>query len=757
MLKSGMCNTGERTYSRTIAFSDIQYQLAKEDDKKKIFGEWCSVINYFNQDIPFELTFVNTTSLASDIDGLTCVPYKDDGRNDIRDEYSSIIKDKAVLGNNGIRRYKYLTFSVDADDEGAAKSRLAAHEAAILKNLKEMDVPARTLTGTQRLETLYTIMHPFRTKIFNFQWKWLSTTGHTTKEYIVPKELKFYDTYIRHDGLYSSCSSIFLPAAELEDSFLSDILSVNCCMTVSIHVLPVDRKKALKIAKDTYTDLQSMKIDEQKKAVRAGYDMDTLPDELVDSLDEAKQQLAAMKKNSEKMLIATIVIMNTAQSPEALKKDINIISSIADKAGFEMYPLRYRQEEGFQSMLPLGVNNLTCDRTLDTSSLAGFVPFTTNELIMPGGQYYGVNALTKNLIMANRNKLHNPNGLILGTPGAGKGMFAKAEITDVLLKTDDDIIVSDPEGEYSPLVELLGGQVITLSTKSGCYVNPLDINLNYDDEDPIAFKCEFVLSFCELVAAPKTGLDALEIGIIDRCVRKMYEPFMENPENAQPPILEDFYNLLNEQDTPESIRLARALEIYVHGSLNYFNHHTNVELNNRFVSYNFKPLGKQLKKVAMLVMQDQVWNKVSINRNISETGEVVKHTWFYDDEFHLRLKEPQTAAFAVEIWKRFRKWGGIPTGITQNVKDLLRANEAEDILDNSKFIVLLDQAEGDRTILAEKLKISDTQLSYIDNAAQGHGLIFYGRVVVPFEHEIPSDTNLYAAMTTKLEEVHKND
>lgn len=747
MLKNGLCQIDDSNYSRTIAFEDIHYQLAKESDKKRIFEEWCGVLNCFNQNIPFELTFVNTNSLLSDIEKLTSLPRIDDSLKNVREEFEGIIKDKATLGNNGIRRFKYLTYCSKEPNEQTAKNRLTSHELSVLKNLKEMDVPARALNGTERLESLYTIMHPFNRKKFNFQWKWLPTTGNSTKDYIVPKDIKFYDTYMKHDGIYSACSGLFLPAAELEDSFLAEILSINCCMTVSIHAQPIDRKKAVAIAKTTYTDLQQMKIDEQKKAVRAGYDMDTLPAELVDSIDEAKVQLDNLRKTKEKMMIVSIVIMNTSPTLQGLKNDISQVSSIIDKAGFEMFPLRYRQEEAFQSVLPIGYNGITIDRSMDTSSLAGLMPFTANELLMPGGQFYGTNSLTKNLIMADRKKLPNPNGLILAVPGSGKGMFAKSEISDVYLRTDDDIIISDPEGEYSPLVELYGGQVITLSTISGCYVNPLDINLNYDEEDPVAFKCEFVLSLCELIAAPKTGLDPLEIGIIDRCVKKMYEPYMNSPETTEQPILEDFYNLLLEQDTPESIRIANALEIYVHGSLNYFNHHTNVKLDSRLVSFNFKPLGKQLKKIGMLVMQDLVWNRVTQNRQAK------KYTWFYDDEFHLRLKEPQTAAFAVEIWKRFRKWGGIPTGITQNVKVLLESRDIEDILDNSKFIVLLDQAEGDRTILAEKLKISDTQLSYIENACQGCGLLFFGRTVVPFDHTIPEDTQLYKVMTTKLEEV----
>lgn len=402
------------------------------------------------------------------------------------------------------------------------------------------------------------------------------------------------------------------------------------------------------------------------------------------------------------------------------------------------------------SSLPLAHNEIEIQRGLTTSSTAIFVPFTTQELFQNGKEalYYGLNALSNNLIMVDRKMLKNPNGLILGTPGSGKSFSAKREITNAFLVTDDDIIICDPEAEYSPLVERLKGQVIKISPTSTQYINPMDINANYSEEDnPLALKADFILSLCELVVGGKEGLQPVEKTVIDRCVHQVYQKYFDDPRPDNMPILEDLYNVLLTQEEKEAHHVATALEIYVKGSLNLFNHRTNVDINNRLVCYDIKELGKQLKKLGMLIVQDQVWGRVTANR---EAG---KSTRYYMDEFHLLLKEEQTAAYSVEIWKRFRKWGGIPTGITQNVKDLLSSREVENIFENSDFIYMLNQASGDRAILAKQLNISPHQLSYVTHSGEGEGLLFYGNVILPFVDHFPTDLELYRIMTTKPGEV----
>lgn len=449
------------------------------------------------------------------------------------------------------------------------------------------------------------------------------------------------------------------------------------------------------------------------------------------------------------MFLVTIILMNTASNRQKLENAIFQTASIAQKYNCALKRLDFQQEEGLMSSVPIGLNQIEIERGLTTSSTAIFVPFTTQELFQGGeALYYGLNALSSNMIMVDRKQLKNPNGLILGTPGSGKSFSAKREMTNAFLITDDDIIVCDPEAEYYPLVQKLGGQVIRVSPVSPDYINPLDINLNYsEEENPLTLKSDFILSMCELIVGGKDGLQPVEKTIIDRTVRMVYQDYLADPVPEKMPILEDLYNTLLSQKEPEAQRIATALEIYVHGSLNVFNHRTNVDVNNRFVCYDIKELGKQLKKLGMLIVQDQVWNRVTVNRAHHKT------TRYYMDEFHLLLKEEQTAAYSVEIWKRFRKWGGVPTGITQNVKDLLASREVENILENSDFIYLLNQASGDRQILSKALNISPSQQNYITNSNAGEGLIIYGSTIVPFKDNFPKETTLYRIMTTKPEEI----
>ena len=477
--------------------------------------------------------------------------------------------------------------------------------------------------------------------------------------------------------------------------------------------------------------------------------MDIIPSDLATYGGEAKRLLQDLQTRNERMFLVPIIIMNTAPTRQKLENAIFQTASIAQKYNCALKRLDFQQEEGLMSSLPIGLNQIEIERGLTTSSTAVFVPFTTQELFQGGeALYYGLNALSNNMIMVDRKQLKNPNGLILGTPGSGKSFSAKREMTNAFLITEDDIIVCDPEAEYYPLVQKLGGQVIRISPISTDYINPLDINVNYsEEENPLTLKSDFILSMCELIVGGKDGLQPVEKTIIDRSVRMVYQDYLADPVPEKMPILEDLYNILRNQKEPEAQRIATALEIYVHGSLNVFNHRTNVDVNNRFVCYDIKELGKQLKKLGMLIVQDQVWGRVTANRSAG------KSTRYYIDEFHLLLKEEQTATYSVEIWKRFRKWGGLPTGITQNVKDLLRSPEIANILENSDFIYMLNQASEDRSILAQRLNISPHQLSYVTNSGEGEGLLFYGNVILPFIDRFPTDTELYRIMTTKLNEV----
>jgi len=548
---------------------------------------------------------------------------------------------------------------------------------------------------------------------------------------------------------FGAASFVQIMAPELNDRMLADFLDMESSQIVNLHIQSVDQVSAIKTVKRKITDLDRAKIEEQKKAVRAGYDMDIIPSDLATYGNEAKKLLQDLQSRNERMFLVTFLVVNTADSQRQLDNNVFQASSIAQKHNCQLVRLDFQQEEGLMSSLPLGVNQIEIQRSLTTSSTAIFVPFTTQELFQNGKEalYYGLNALSNNLIMVDRKALKNPNGLILGTPGSGKSFSAKREISNVFLATNDDILIADPEAEYYPLVQRLGDQVIKISPTSRQYVNPMDLNLDYsDDESPLSLKVDFLLSFCDIVVGSKDGLQPIEKTVIDRCVRLVYRQYLENPCPENMPILEDLYQLLLKQEEKEAHFIATALEIYVTGSLNVFNHRTNVDIDNRIVCYDIKELGKQLKQLGMLVIQDQVWNRVTVNRAAGKT------TRYYVDEFHLLLKG-ELASWSVEIWKRFRKWGGIPTGITQNIKDLLASREIENIFENSDFIYMLNQAAGDRQILAKQLNISPHQLSYVTHSGEGEGLLFYGNVILPFVDRFPKDTELYRLLTTKPQEV----
>ena len=675
MYPDGICKVTEKKYSKSIAYDDINYQLAQADDKTAIFENWCDFLNYFDATVSVQLSFINRGTRSGGAEEVVAIPAQNDAFNSIRTEYADMLKHQLAKGNNGFVKSKYITFSVEADNLNAAKARLARIETDILNNFKVLGAAARPMTGYERLEALHSVFHP-EGEPFRFSWDWLTPSGLTTKDFIAPSSFRFGEgRYFRMGRKIGAVSFLEILAPELNDRMLADILDLETGIVVNLHIKSIDQTEAIKTIKRKITDLDKMKIEEQKKAVRSGYDMDIIPSDLAMFGGEAKNLLQDLQSRNERMFLLTFLVVNMADTKRKLENDIFAAAGIAQKYNCALTRLDYQQEAGLMSSVPLGENLIPIQRGLTTSSTAIFIPFITQELFQTGAAlYYGLNALSNNMILCDRKRLKNPNGLILGTPGSGKSFAAKREITNAFLITDDDIIICDPEAEYYPLVRRLHGQVIRISPTSTQYVNPMDINLNYsEDDNPLALKSDFLLSLCELVIGGKEGLMPVEKTVIDRSVRNVYRPFLAAPDPAKMPILGDLYDELLRQPEPEAARVAAALELYVSGSLNVFNHRTNVELSNRLVCFDIKQLGKQLKKLGMLIVQDQVWNRVTINRAEK------KSTRYYMDEFHLLLKEEQTAAYSVEIWKRFRKWGGIPTAITQNVKDLLSSREVENI------------------------------------------------------------------------------
>lgn len=902
--KDGICRTEDKFFSKTIQFFDINYQLAQNDDKTTIFENYCEFLNYFDSSIQFQISFLNQQVNFDEYAKTIDIPPKGDSFDDIRKEYADMLKMQLAKGNNGLVKTKYITFGIKAENLRTAKARLERIETDILNNFKVLGAAAKPLNGVERLKILHDILNMDTKEPFRFHYGMVAKTGLGTKDFIAPTGFDFRnDSYFRMGQTFGCVSYLQITSPELTDKMLADFLDMEENLIVNIHVQPIDPKAAIKSLKNTLSNIQKMKIEEQKKAVRSGYDMDIIPTDISTYGEEAESLLNELQSRNEKMFKITFLLMNTAESKRKLDNIAYQTAGIAQKYNCNIRRLQYLQEQGMEASLPLGVNQTGIHRLLTTTSTAIFVPFTTQELFQDGeALYYGLNALSNNMIMVDRKRLKNPNGLILGTPGcftgdtkvkltdgtemsfeqlarqkggvpvisydfgnssltpsigyevrvskyvkeivivtldngeriqctpehlfltadgqyveawslqkgtdlmpkhsvmhvahktfskpvpvydmtvepygnfqlacgvivhnSGKSFSAKREILNVFLITNDDIIICDPEGEYFPLVHALNGQVVKISAKSTDYINPMDVNLdviyhpekyriNGDVEDVdtiIADKSEFIASFCELIMKkPQNAeLDGDEVSIIDHCIKDIYEEYLfNNPKPENMPILEDFLNRLNyyAPQNDAARRIANCLQLYVTGSQNVFNHRTNVDMNNRVVCFDIKDLGTTLRKAGMLIVQNMVWTRVSTNRALK------KSTRYYVDEFHLLLKQPQTANYSVEIWKRFRKWGGIPTGLTQNVSDFLGSLAVENIVGNSDFIYMLNQHSGDQKILAEKLNISPHQLSFVNNSNAGEGLIFYGNVIIPFSDKYPTDTRTYAIMSSKPDEM----
>ena len=814
MAKDGICRVQEKYYSKTIRFYDINYQLAQNEDKNAIFENWCDFLNYFDSTIHFQISFINHHSNMKEFESVIQIQPQNDAFDDVRMEYAQMLRDQLAKGNNGLVRTKYITFGIEAENIREAKPKLERIEADILNNFKVLGVSAYPLNGEERLQILYETFNPEEKVPFQFSYDRILRSGMGTKDFVAPTSFVFKEGKTFQMGnTIGAASYLQILAPELTDKMLAEFLDMNRNLIVNLHIQSIDQMKAIKLVKNKVTDINRMKIEEQKKAVRAGYDMDIIPSDLNTYGGEAKRLLEDLQSRNERMFLVTVLFLNTAKTKQELDNAVFQTAGIAQKYNCSLRRLDYLQEQGLMSSVPLGMNMIPIKRALTTTSTAIFVPFTTQELFMGGESlYYGLNALSNNMIMVDRKKLKNPNGLILGTPGcftgetklllpdgrkvsflelfaekeevfvnsfdfqkqelvkargydvrctkevtelvevelengeivrctpdhwfltqsagyveacnlkvgakfipehevkavrflsleeavpvydisvegyqnfllscgvvvhnSGKSFAAKREIANVFFATQDDIIIGDPEGEYYPLVHALGGQVIHISPTSHDYINPMDINLDYsDDDNPLGFKSDFILSLCELIMGSRNGIEAEEKSVIDRCLPLVYQKYFENPIPENMPLLGDLYDCLRKQEEVQAQRIATALEIYVNGSLNVFNHHTNVELNNRIVCFDIKDLGKQLKKLGMLIVQDQVWNRVTVNRVAH------KSTRYYIDEFHLLLKEEQTAAYSVEIWKRFRKWGG-------------KQNRILKILQRSIVYAVLIEAEG---------------------------------------------------------------
>ena len=749
MLKDGICRVREGFYTKTIAYEDINYSVASSEDQSAIFDGWCGFLNYFDSALPFQLSFINHRSRGGSRYKVN-IPMAHDDFDSIRGEYVDMLKRQIARSNNGIVRSKYITFGVPADGLETARPRLERVSSDIMGNFKKLGAHSRVLNGRERLETLHGQMHPGGREPFRFSWPDIVKTGMGTKDFIAPDSFDFTAARtFRLGQSWGAASYLQIMASELSDKLLLELLELDAEMTVTLHIQTVDQTKAIKTVKGKISDIDKMKVEEQRKATRSGYDPDILPPDLITYAKDAAALLADLQSRNERMFLLTFLVVNTAPTRERLENEVFTVSGIAQKHNCTLRRLDWQQEQGYMSSLPLGWNGIEIQRGMTTSSTAIFIPFMTRELRMDGqALYYGMNALSHNVIMADRKKLKSANGMYLGSTGSGKSFAAKRELLNVFLVTHDHIIIVDPMGEYAPLVRRLDGQVIEIAPDSPHHLNPMDVELNMTaGESPLSMKADFLLSLCELVVGGRDGLQPIEKTVIDRCVRLVYREQALGIENTKTPLLQDLYEELLRQPEPEARRVATALELYCTGSLNLFNHPTNVKTDNRVVCIVLKNMGENLRKIAMHITNEFVSQAVDTNFREGVA------TWCYFDEFHVLLRDPLTASYFVAVWKMLRKKGCVPSALTQNVKDLLASREIENILDNTDFMILLSQAQSDRAILAKQLGISEHQLSYITHSNSGEGLLFYGNVTIPFVDRFPKG-EIYNLLTTRPEDMN---
>lgn len=734
----------DNKYSKTYVFEDVNYSIAKQEEQESIFLGYCSVLNSFDTSADIQITVHNNRVNKDEFNRMVLLRYKGNDYDHYIDVYNEMLKDKMEKGQNGIIRKKYLTVTLQAPDLETARGKFGSIDLELTNAFKKIGSVITPLTSNDRVSLLKDIFKSVDEKIPELSEK--DFKRQAERAYCCPDYFEFKKDYFMWNNKYARTMFIKDMPSSLKDDMLTEIANTNLDVMITVNIAPVDPYKALKIVNHQLTSMRANKLQAEKKALRSGYTTDVINEDLKHSLIEAEELLDDLRSKNQKMFLNNIIIMVTADDIDELDNSTEAIEAVIRKQLCSVSTLKFQQEKGLQSVLPLGNCTLKIRRTLTTESTAVFLPFAAKEISQKNGMYYGLNAISNNMIIFNRLMLKNPNGFILGSPGSGKSFSAKREMLNVFLATDDDIIIIDPEREYTDLVAALNGETINVSPASTNYINPLDMSQDYSDEQsPLVMKSDFILSFCECLVG-KQGLTAKEKAIIDRCLSNIYAEYLQNFDHDKIPTLMDFYENIKAQPEDEAQGLALSIELYIKGNLNVFAHKTNVNTSNRVVSYDIKDLGKQLKTIGMLIVLDYVWNRITVNRARG------KRTWIYLDEIYLLFANEQSANFLYELYKRARKWGGVPTGITQNVEDLLKSETARSMLSNTDFVLMLNQATSDRIQLARLLNISDNLLTHVTSSESGSGLICCGGSIIPFVDKFPHN-ELYDLMTTKLEEV----
>lgn len=740
--KDGIFLLSNNNYSKTFKFSDINYHIASDEEKKELMQGYWSVINSFGAGVTIKLTINNHRLDKAEFEKSILIPLKYDGLDHYRKEYNEMLLDKAN-SSNCIVQDKYFTVTVSKksiDDARAFFNRIGNDLNARLSKIGSKCVP---LTADDKLRIFHNFYRVGNEQNYNLDFEQLINNGCDIRDYICPDSMDFESDCMKINDKY--CRTIFLRnyGTFVDDNTVSDLTSINRNLMLSVDFIPIPSGEATKEVDKVLLGIQTDKANFNRKQIQnnnygaTNYDLEQREGEIL----EIKNDMRNRDQRIYETLITMVITADTKQELDNVTE--TIFSKVADSSTNQFATLRYQQLDGLNTVLPFGTRKINCFRTLTTESLAAFMPFNAQEMQHKHGTYYGQNAISNNMIFINRNKLLNGNCIVLGVSGGGKSFFVKEDITSIFLSDDNaDILVIDPEREYNPLVTTLGGEVINISANSENHINAMDMNANYeDDKNPIATKAEFIMSLCEQLIGET--VDAKDKSIIDRCCRNVYDEYIKSGYKIAPPTLQDFREELLKQNEVEAHELALAIELFTNGSLNTFAQPTNVDTNNRLICFDIHDLGSQLLPVGMLVVLDNILNRITSNRLKGRT------TYIFIDEIYILLAQKYSADFLYRVWKRVRKYGAFATGITQNVGDMLQSHTASTMVSNSEFVVMLNQSGQDKAKLAKLLDISDNQTEFFTNVDAGHGLMKIGSSLVPYINKFPKNTELYKLMTTK--------
>ena len=730
LYQNGICKVTDTFYTKMVEFYDINYELLDAPQQGDVLQAYSELINYFEPGIKFQLFLFNRKVSEEVLVRRIHIPAKEDGFDDIRREFSRMLKNRMTRGNNGVIKSKYLVFGIEAENYKEARSRLAGIEAGIIRNLRGIGTAVRVMDGKERLCVLHEYFNQDSMEPFRFSYEDLKRSGRTERDFVAPPGFDFRSPgRFKSGNIYGCVSFLDITAPRLGDGLLKRLLDIDDSITVTVHMETLDALRAVKMLKSTLTNVQKMKIDEQKKAVRSGYDMDILPTDILLYEKDTLDLLEDLNTSNQKMISMTFLITCYGSTKREMESLVQRVSGIIQQANCNLRRLQYLQEKGLMASAPIGCNDTGIERVLNTKSSAILVPFSTQELFMPSpALYYGLNALSNNMILADRKKLRTPNGMILGTPGSGKSFAAKREILGCFLMTEDDIVVCDPEGEYFPLIEALNGQVIRLAAGSPDYLNPMDIQKSHiGDEDALRLKSDFLITLCDVIAGGKDGLTNDEKGIIDKCIGKVYQKYFQCPEPGNMPVLGDLHKNLKEN--PMTQRIAVIVSRFVTGSAQSFNQQTNVDLGNKYIVLDLSELKGKLLPVGMMIALDYVWDKVKSDRT-KKKAIMIDEIWQLVGASSNRM----AAEFCLTIFKTIRGFGGAAISATQDLTDFFSLEDGKygrAIVNNSKNKIILNLEPDEARYVKEVLKLTQAELRSITQFERGEALVYSNNNKVP--------------------------